>query len=64
MILYHGSNKNFDEIILSKSKDKRDFGIGFYMTTICEQAEDWAKAVFKRYKGDGIFVYEMEIGSY
>ena len=61
MILYHGSNRNFDVIDLSKSKDKRDFGVGFYTTTIREQAEEWAKAIFKRYMGDGIFVYEMEL---
>jgi len=60
LILYHGSNKNFDAVDLSKSKDKRDFGRGFYTTTIREQAEDWAKALFDRYRGDGIFVYELE----
>jgi len=26
LILYHGSNRNFDEADLAKSKDKRDFG--------------------------------------
>jgi len=61
MILYHGSNCNFYEIDISKSKDKRDFGKGFYTTTILEQAEDWARALFDRYKGDGIFIYELEL---
>ena len=61
LILFHGSNQNFDSVDLSKSKDKRDFGVGFYTTTIREQAEAWAKAVNKRYKGDGIFVYELEL---
>ena len=61
LILYHGSNKNFDDIDLLHSKDKRDFGRGFYTTTLHEQAEDWAKALFDRYKGDGIYVYEMEL---
>jgi hypothetical protein len=60
-ILYHGSNHSFDEVDLSKSKDKRDFGRGFYTTTLREQAEDWARVLFDRYKGDGIFVYEMEL---
>ena len=46
---------------LSKSKDKRDFGRGFYTTTMCEQAEDWARALFDRYKGDGLYIYEMEL---
>jgi hypothetical protein len=61
LTLYHGSNYNFDEIDISKSKDKRDFGKGFYTTTILEQAEDWARALFDRYKGDGIFIYELEL---
>jgi hypothetical protein len=61
LILYHGSNYNFDEIDLSKSKDKRDFGKGFYTTTLQEQAEDWAEVLFDRYKGDGIVIYEMEL---
>jgi len=60
VILYHGSNQNFDTIDLSKSKDNRDFGKGFYTTTLREQAEDWAEVLFDRYKGDGICVYEIE----
>ena len=39
MFLYHGTNIRFDNIDLSRSKDKRDFGKGFYTTTIFEQAE-------------------------
>jgi hypothetical protein len=61
LILYHGSNQNFDAVDLSKSKENRDFGRGFYTTTLREQAEDWAKVLFDRYKGDGLFVYEVEL---
>jgi hypothetical protein len=61
LILYHGSNQNFDEVDLSKSKDRRDFGRGFYTTILREQAEDWAIALFDRYKGDGIIIYETEL---
>ena len=61
LTLYHGSNYIFDTIDLSKSKDKRDFGRGFYTTTLKEQAEDWAATLFDRYKGEGIFIYEMEL---
>ena len=60
MILYHGSNIDFNMIDLSKSKDKRDFGKGFYTTTLPAQAEDWARSLYDRYNGDGIFVYEIE----
>ena len=56
MLLYHGTNTRFKEIDLARSKDKRDFGKGFYLTTIFEQAERWAKNQFIRYGGDGSFV--------
>jgi hypothetical protein len=61
LILYHGSNKNFEKVDLSMSKDKRDFGRGFYTTTIREHAESWAKSLYDRYRGDGIFIYEIEL---
>ena len=32
MILYHGSNQLITKIDLSKSKDFKDFGRGFYLT--------------------------------
>lgn len=59
MILYHGSNCLFENIDLSKSRDKRDFGKGFYTTTIKEQAVSWAEAIYDRYGGIGKFVYEF-----
>ena len=39
MKLYHGSNLAIDEIDLSKCKPYKDFGQGFYLTEIKEQAE-------------------------
>ena len=60
MILYHGTSTAFSKINLSCSKDKRDFGKGFYTTTIYEQAEKWAKNQFIRYGGDGSFVKFFE----
>ena len=60
MILYHGSNQEFNTVDLSKSKDRRDFGRGFYTTTIREQALQWGYNMFNRLGGDGIFVYEFE----
>lgn len=60
MILYHGTCHKFSKVDFSKSKDKRDFGKGFYTTSIFEQAEKWANNQFLRYGGDGIFVKEFE----
>ena len=43
MRLYHGTNIDFSEIDLAKSFPLKDFGKGFYLTTIREQAERMAK---------------------
>ena len=60
MILFHGSNQDFIDIDLSKSKDRRDFGRGFYTTTIKEQALQWGYNMYNRFGGEGIFLYEYE----
>ena len=38
MILYHGSNLEIIEIYFEKCKPYKDFGKGFYLTSIKEQA--------------------------
>jgi hypothetical protein len=60
LTLYHGSNCDFSVADLSKAKDRRDFGKGFYLTTLQSQAKDWAETLFARFGGDGVFVYEYE----
>lgn len=55
--VYHGTNSLFDDIDLSKSKNKRDFGCGFYTTTLYEQACVWAQNVSMR-NGGNQYVYE------
>lgn len=42
MKLYHGTNMSFDEIDLNKCRPYRDFGRGFYLTTIHTQANNMA----------------------
>lgn len=44
MILYHGTNIDFGEIDLLKSKPNKDFGQGFYLSADPSQAEDLAEA--------------------
>lgn len=41
-ILFHGTNIYFKEIDLNKPKETSDFGKGFYLTNILEQAVVWA----------------------
>ena len=43
MILYHGTNADFGEIDLCKSKPNKDFGQGFYLSREYAQAMDMAK---------------------
>lgn len=42
MILYHGTNVDFTEIEIKKTKKYKDFGQGFYLTDIKSQAEELA----------------------
>jgi hypothetical protein len=54
VIVYHGSNVEVMRIDLSKSSKGLDFGSGFYVTVIREQAEDWADKKSKKYGGEAI----------
>ena len=42
MKLYHGTNTEFDEILLSKCRPNKDFGRGFYLTNLRSQAQEQA----------------------
>lgn len=61
LILYHGTNVKFDQVDLKHSKDKRDFGRGFYTTAIEEQAFGWAENMFIRYGGEGKYVMKFKL---
>ncbi len=49
--LYHGSNVAIDTIDLEKTRPYKDFGRGFYLTTLKEQAEKMAQRVSRIYGG-------------
>lgn len=61
LILYHGTNVKFDIVDLKCSKDKRDFGRGFYTTTKKEQALSWAENMSIRYGGEGEYVMKFRL---
>ena len=63
LVVYHGTDTLFDEIDINQSKDKRDFGKGFYTTTIASQAESWARSVRIRNHSKEAYVnvYELSI---
>ena len=51
MIVYHGSNTTVTEINLLKCRPYKDFGRGFYLTDIREQAEKMAQRMARLYGG-------------
>ena len=51
MTLYHGSNTEIADINLDKCRPYKDFGRGFYLTEIEEQAVLMAKRVSRIYDG-------------
>ncbi|MDR0823657.1 MAG: DUF3990 domain-containing protein [Prevotella sp.] len=72
MKVYHGGLVEIEKIDLSQSRLNRDFGAGFYVTNIQEQAELWAKRKGLRHGTNGYVTeftffenaynhYEMEV---
>ena len=54
MKLYHGSNVEIKNIDFSKCKPYKDFGQGFYLTEIKEQAFQMARRTAAIYGGDAV----------
>lgn len=61
MILYHGTNKDFGEIDLEKSKPNKDFGRGFYLSKNYSQAMDMAKIKVEQLNCGSPVVLSFEI---
>jgi hypothetical protein len=61
MILYHGTNKAFDAIDLTKSKPNKDFGQGFYLSKNYSQAMEMAKTKVEQLKSGSPIVLTFEI---
>ncbi len=59
MILYHGTNIDFLEIDIEKSNPYKDFGKGFYLTSLFSQAEALSQKKARIFGGDPI-VQEYE----
>lgn len=52
MILYHGSNTAIDGIDLNRCRPYKDFGRGFYLTDIREQAQRMAARTARMFSGN------------
>ena len=55
--IYHGSYQKIESPEIRLGKNTKDFGVGFYCTTIKEQAERWAI----RYNTPIVNVYSLQI---
>jgi len=61
MILYHGTNIEFNEIDLMKSKPNKDFGRGFYLSPFFEQAMDMAETKVEQLEYGAPIVLQYEV---
>jgi len=62
LVLFHGSNVLFDRPTLEKARNRRDFGVGFYTTTLKSQAENWARNMTVRFGGEPyLYTCEFEL---
>ena len=70
MTLYHGTNVDFDNIDISKTKKYKDFGQGLYLTDLKSQAEELARKrtlvfggtpVVQEYEFDEAFLSSSEV---
>lgn len=60
MIVYHGSYCRIEVPDLSFSREKLDFGKGFYVTPMQVQAERWSKRFLRMGKEAILNVYELD----
>ena len=61
MILYHGTYTDFQTIELDKCRPYKDFGKGFYLTDIAEQANKMAEKKARIFNGTPIILkYEFD----
>ena len=61
MLLYHGSNVEVREPRILPKLRALDFGAGFYMTSVRQQAEKWANLMARRRKTGAAVVSVFEL---
>ncbi len=57
MTIYHGGYQPVENPEIRKSRNTKDFGMGFYCTIIKEQAQRWAR----RYSTKIVSVYDVNM---
>lgn len=62
--VYHGGTEPIEHPLVSAGRPGLDFGQGFYVTAMREQAELWADRMARRRKADKILsVYTLDMGA-
>ena len=62
MKVFHGTTTIIQQPLVAASRDRLDFGRGFYVTDIREQAESWAERMQRIRQEPGVVnVYELDI---
>ena len=62
MTLYHGSNVTVEHPLVNIGRRDLDFGPGFYLTPIAEQASKWAARIrtIRKASQAVVNIYEVE----
>ena len=61
MILYHGATVRVEHPLCDFGRPDLDFGLGFYLTELREQAEEWAARQADSRKEPGVLnLYEFD----
>lgn len=63
MILYHSSNLSVERPDIAHSRDYLDFGKGFYLTSLHEQAVKYAQRFIRRQQNAWLNTYEFMFNS-
>lgn len=61
MQLFHGTDVVVRNPLSKVGRKKVDFGQGFYLTSLREQAESWARTIVEDYE-NGIITAEQALG--
>ena len=63
MIVYHGATIAIQKPLVNVDRKHLDFGEGFYMTDLPEQAISWAQRPINAGKDHVLNTYEFDIGA-
>ena len=61
MTVFHGSYMSVASPDVQKGRARVDFGRGFYLTRLCEQASTWALAVARRHRNGVAILNTFEL---